>query len=69
MKIITAKEAEKLGLKLRPYEVLVYGFQCQKCQRTWVPEDLDRPPRHCADKNCNSPNWMRERTKNGRLLK
>ena len=40
-------------------KVQLTGFQCTRCRHTWVPRDVDEPPRVCPA--CKSPYWDRPR--------
>ena len=42
-------------------KVKIDGFQCERCEHRWVPENIDKPPRVCP--KCKSPYWDRPRQK------
>ncbi len=37
------------------------GFRCERCGHEWVPEDINKPPKNCPNKQCKSPYWDRPR--------
>jgi uncharacterized OB-fold protein len=40
-------------------KVQLWGFQCTRCGRKWLPRDIDDPPAVCP--KCKSPYWDRLR--------
>ena len=43
-------------------EIMIKGYQCERCTHQWVPRD-ESNPRVCP--KCKSPYWDRPRQKQG----
>jgi predicted Zn-ribbon and HTH transcriptional regulator len=51
------ERAENMG------EIMMAGFQCERCEHKWVPREEGQVPTVCP--KCKSPYWNKPRVRSG----